>query len=267
MKEKHPLVVQELHGKQFSLQTYGVKDGSETMEKAYPHSFKRDFLRLVKTLNGKRAGAMSTKEVYKGAKRLPTTFMVAGTSKRCTIHEVSCPTEPCPYRTHNKKIVLTHNLARKQAANTMATRSRVFYREDYRSQMKDIFMSNDDQLNCRFEPMAGSLNPHFWNERKFGAMPENCRETADTEKAFCDKLGTDFKKAAPEIYKKGILKKALRKYRNGEYAAAMAELMTAFNITSLKRNFDPVGFEKEQEKKARAKEMASRSKTMTSNKR
>ena len=87
-------------------------------------------------------------------------------------------------------------------------------------------------------------------------MPEACQATADTEKAFCDKLGTDFKKAAPEIYKKGVLKKALRKYRAGEFAAAMAELMTAFNITSLKRNFDLEGFNREQAKKAKAKEAA-----------
>lgn len=88
------------------------------MKKAFPESFKRYFFRLIKTLNGKRPGQMKNMEVYKGARRLPTTFMVAGTSKRCTIHEVSCPEDPCPYRTHNKKIVMTANLARKQAAAT-----------------------------------------------------------------------------------------------------------------------------------------------------
>lgn len=101
--------------------------------------------------------------------------------------------------------------------------------------------------------MTGSLNPHFWNERKFGAIPESCRDTADTEKAFNDKLGVDFQKAAPEIYKKGILKKAVRKYRSGEFKAAMAELVLGFNINSLKRHFDPIGFAKAQQKKEKAK--------------
>ena len=128
MQTSHPIIIEQ----QYKLQTYGMKEGSETMKKAYPDSFKRYFFRLIKTLNGKRPGRMSNKDVYKGAKRLPTTFMVAGTSKRCTIHEVSCPTEPCPYRTHNKKIVMTANLARRQAENTMATRSRIFYRDDYK---------------------------------------------------------------------------------------------------------------------------------------
>ena len=58
--------------------------------------------------------------------------------------------------------------------------------------MPAIFMSNDDQENCRFEPMTGSLNPHFWMKKRFGPIPEKCRDTADTEKAFCDKLGVDF---------------------------------------------------------------------------
>ena len=75
-------------------------------------------------------------------------------------------------------------------------------------------MSNDDQINCRFEPMTGSLNPNFW---KIGAIPEHLRDTADTEKAFCDKMGVDFIKSAPEIYKKGVLKKALRKFKGGEF--------------------------------------------------
>lgn len=100
------------------------------MEKTYPDNFKRYFFRLIKTLNGKRPGAMANKEVYKGAKRLPTTFMVAGTS---SIN-----------KTHNKKIVMTHNMARKNAESTIAARSRIFYREDHKKDMPNIFMSNDD---------------------------------------------------------------------------------------------------------------------------
>ena len=133
----------------------------------------------------------------------------------------------------------------------MATRSRIFYRDDYKKQMPNIFMSNDDQINCRFEPMTGSLNPHFW-KKGLGPVPEKCRDTADTEKAFCDKLGVDFAKSAPEIYKKGVLKKAIRKYRGGEYKTAMNELMKGFKISSLRRAFDP-DFEKKEAKKAALK--------------
>ena len=82
MREKHPDVVQD----QYKLETYGMKVDSETYKKAYPDKFKRYFFHLIKSLNGKAPGKMTNKQVYKQSKRLPTTFMVAGTSKRCTIH-------------------------------------------------------------------------------------------------------------------------------------------------------------------------------------
>ena len=89
--------------------------------------------------------------------------------------------------------------------------------------MPTIFMSNDDQANCRFEPEAGSLNPHFWSlPRSKFPCPQHLLETADTEQAFQDKHGPNLKKTHPEIYKKGILKKALRFYNAGEFKMAMS---------------------------------------------
>ena len=85
--------------------------------------------------------------------------------------------------------------------------------------MPTIFMSNDDQLNCRFEPEAGSLNPNFW--KMPAKLPDHLVGTADTEQAFQDKHGPNLKKSHPEIYKKGILKKALRFYKAGEFKMAM----------------------------------------------
>lgn len=73
--------------------------------------------------------------------------------------------------------------------------------------MPKIFMSNDDQVNCRFEPCAGSLNPDFW---KLGPVPPRLQMTCETEEAFREKHGENLKKTHPEIYKKGILKKSTR---------------------------------------------------------
>ena len=112
---------------QYKLETYGMKEDSETYKKAYPESFKRYFFRLIKTLNGKKPGKMDNMTVYKNSRRLPTTFMVAGSSG-----------------THNKKILMTANLAKKQASKTLATRTRIFYRDDYKKQMPNIFMTTDD---------------------------------------------------------------------------------------------------------------------------
>lgn len=185
--------------------------------------------------------------------------MVAGTSKRCTVHEYGCPEEDCSYRTHNKKIVMTANLAKKNAEKTMATRSRVFYRDDYKKEMKNIFMSNDDQINCRFEPKTGSLNPKFWNN---GPIPQKLLSTAETETEFCEKHGDNLKKTHPEVYKKGVLKKAQSLFKQGDFSKSMNTLMKAFKVKSLRQHFDPQYDERirKQAEKKKAQEAAARAK-------
>ncbi len=239
MRQKHPIIIQD----EFKLETYGMKEDSETYKKAYPDKFKRHFFHLIKTLNGKPAGKMTAKQVNKNARRLPTTFMVAGTSKRCTIHEYSCPSEPCPYRTHNKKIVMTASLASKEVQNTVETRSRVFYREDKKKEMPAIFMTNEDQLNCRFEPLAGSLNPRFWGVGNTKPS-EALLKTAVTEKEFAEKHGPNMKNSHAEVYKKGVLKRAQGLFNKGEYKMALSALMTAFKLKSLRLMFEPNYHEK-----------------------
>ena len=100
---------------------------------------------------------------------------------------------------------MTTNLAKKNVENTMDTRTRIFYRDDFKKDMPGIFMTSDDQENCRFEPCAGSLNPKFWS---VGPVPPAVKYTAATEEEFREKHGHNLKKTYPEIYKKGILKKA-----------------------------------------------------------
>ena len=86
-----------------------------------------------------------------------------------------------PNQAFNKKIVMTASLAKKSAANTYETRTRVFYRDDFKKDMPKIFMTNSDQENCRFEPIAGSLNPHFWNKKAFGEVDPKYTQTCETE--------------------------------------------------------------------------------------
>jgi len=57
MRTTHANIIAE----QFKLETYGMKEESETYKKAYPDSFKRYFFRLIKTLSGKAPGKMSNK--------------------------------------------------------------------------------------------------------------------------------------------------------------------------------------------------------------
>ena len=212
MSKKHSNVINE----KYKLETYGMKIGSETHKKAYPENFKRYFFHLIKTLNGKAPGKMSRTQCYKQSRKLPTTFMVAGN----------------PNSTHNKKIVMTSNLAKRNVNNTMATRTRVFYREDFKKKMPGIFMSQDDQINCRFEPIAGSLNPDFW--RMPSAVPEKLLEVVETEEAFRKKHGENLKLTHPEVFKKGILKKATRLFNEGDFKTAESTLMTGFKLRSLR---------------------------------
>ena len=107
-------------------------------------------------------------------------------------------------------------------------------------------MTNDEQLNCRFEPMTGSLNPHY-DTVKFAA-------TCDTDAAWCEKLGPDLQKLHPEIFKKGKMQKAKRKYAAGKPEEAMNELMGGFKLISLRREFDPDFHKRQEAKKIAAEE-------------
>ena len=112
--------------------------------------------------------------------------------------------------------------------------------------MPGIFMSQDDQINCRFEPIAGSLNPDFW--RMPSACPPRLLEMVETEEAFRDKHGENLKKTHPEVYKKGILKKATRLFNEGDFKTAESTLMSGFKLQSLRQLFEP-NYEEKQEKR------------------
>ena len=169
------------------------EEAYKAREKVVPDSFKRDFFRLIKTLSGKKPGKnkMTVHQVKRGSKRLPTTFMVVGLAN-----------------SYNKKILMTKSLQESKVKVPVATRSRVFYRDDYEiAKAKDgVFMTYDDQVNCRFEPISGSLNPYH------KATERETNEAEGQSKPFHDRLGVN-----PEVSKKGVLKMAQRLYDEGKY--------------------------------------------------
>ncbi len=57
--------------------------------------------------------------------------------------------------------------------------------------------------------------------------------------AFKEKLGMNFEKSHPEVYKAGKLKKAKLLYNQGKYSDAMTQLEDGFNIESIKKRYDP----------------------------
>ena len=57
--------------------------------------------------------------------------------------------------------------------------------------------------------------------------------------SYFKKLGKNFESSHPEVYKAGILKRALMKFGSGLYDDARNILCDGFNIDSIKKRFDP----------------------------
>lgn len=74
------------------------------------------------------------------------------------------------------------------------------------------------------------------------AMNPEIRKIIDTEAdhtSYIKKLGTNFDKSHPEVYKAGKLKKARMEAKSGNYEKALIILGEGFNIDSLNRRFNP----------------------------
>jgi hypothetical protein len=101
-------------------------------------------------------------------------------------------------------------------------------------------MLNSERINCTFEPEAGSMSrtvdialKTHPNLRKEGFLDEPDPEV------YVQKLGKNFEKSHPEVYKAGVLKRALLLYREGKYDESLKRLYDGFNVESIKKRFDP----------------------------
>lgn len=119
-------------------------------------------------------------------------------------------------------------------------RSRVWRRNDFKKALQNVLMTNEENENCTFEPEAGSMsktidlalraNP---NLRKDGLLDE-----PDPE-AYVKKLGQNFEKSHPEVFKAGVLKRAQLMYKEGKFDDALKRLYDGFNVDSIRKRFDP----------------------------
>jgi hypothetical protein len=60
----------------FPMLTYGMKDNSETMKKAFPDTFARYFFRYVKAISDKKGTGISLSDARKRFKKLPAAFII-----------------------------------------------------------------------------------------------------------------------------------------------------------------------------------------------
>ena len=76
---------------------------------------------------------------------MPQAFIIGAGKARCTLHDkIDCPTANCPYISANKKVVMTKGRTSKNAVKPGLLRQRVFYREDFKKKLKDIFMTREE---------------------------------------------------------------------------------------------------------------------------
>ena len=92
-------------------------------------------------------------------------------------------------------------------------------------------MTFEEIQNCTFEPEAGCLNRN-WKKATRIINDERLKKEA-VPGEFFDRLGDNFCKAEPAIYKRGKLKKAKLLWRQGDPDKAFATLCEGFNLGQL----------------------------------
>jgi hypothetical protein len=111
----------------------------------------------------------------------------------------------------------------------------VFYRQDLKKKLNDIFMTRDEQINCTFEPATASLKAH---SKTMNAEIKKIIHAEADHTSYITKLGRNFDKSHPEVFKAGKLKKAKMEAKSGNYEKALIILGEGFNIDSLNRRFN-----------------------------
>lgn len=76
-----------------------------------------------------------------------------------------------------------------------------------------MFLLDSELDNCTFEPEAGTMSKNINDMLKANPNLGNSEVIKDPEPdAFFIKLGKNFEKSHPEVYKAGVLKRARLKY-------------------------------------------------------
>lgn len=121
-----------------------------------------------------------------------------------------------------------------------AWRSRVFRRKDQEQRLKNVFMTFEEIENCTFEPEAGCLNRHWAKATRI--INDARMKQAAVPGEFFERLGDNFCKAEPAIYKRGKMKKAKLQWRQNDPDKAFNTLCEGFNLGQLYQYHEPAKF-------------------------
>lgn len=196
---------------------------SETMEKSYPVEFKNYFYKLV------NAHISIGKGQVKFSKVPPSMLMMVGARQPGLTDDVNL-------KSKNKrlaKFAFGQIIKSMKKKDPKAWRSRVFKREDMKKKLAGIFMQFSELDNCTFEPEISAPPP--------GANMDGLVDRG-VPGAFVKRMGTDFSRSDPSIYKFGKIRRAKTILRSGAVEDCIKKLCEGFDLCQVYMKFRPVEF-------------------------
>lgn len=122
-------------------------------------------------------------------------------------------------------------------------RTSCWQKDEYYMTRLNVMMRLSDAKECTFTPNVGSKMPKQYKElmqREYGVWANQFLSvTKSSFNEWVNAMGDNFSKRFPTIYKYGKFKRALRYWKEDKFIKAYKEIAEAFNIDSIKRNFDP----------------------------
>lgn len=195
----------------------------------FPVEYKRYFFELV------RAMAHENK-IEQGKKLLP---FWAPPSSGSTKH----PLDAAVNKTYNNKVAgLSRDIQTKKVEADIEEKT-CWDKDSFQEHRKLFLMKLSDAKECTFYPKTGSNIPKKYKDRILKEYPSWSNEMMEHKLVNFDnwvkKMGDNFCKRFPAIYKYGKYKRAVNLVRRNQFIAAYKELADSFNIPSMKKNYEP----------------------------
>jgi len=206
--------------------TYGY---SKRLKKnSYPLDFKRHFFLLVKALSRGKKNPQGNKLLLFWA---PPS--AGSKAYNCLNTNVS----------YNKRVNELSRETKIQRLESDFEKTSCWQKDEYYLTRLNLMMRLSDAKECTFTPKVNNKMPKKYKElmqSEYGVwVGQYINESKFNLNEWREAVGDNFLKKFPTIYKYGKFKRALRFWKEEKYIKAYKEIAEAFNIDSIKENFDP----------------------------
>ena len=225
------------HDKRFGESTIIVEEDKKINEgdkkskiaDPYPVEFKNYFIKILRSFVQTNAGMVQVKE------NVTPCWMPASVQGKSDI------------RASIKQIVnkSTNLKAKKEGKELLskAVREKAWIRPDTTNHRQKILMTYDEIENCTFEPKCGKLSDlrHQKLAKKYElkVREEEGAPGESEENKWVKKLGVNFKGKHPEVFKSGVLRRAIKFHNEGRLTSSLKKLSEGFNIKSVLGKYYP----------------------------